>query len=246
MAFCTKCGKQIPDGTVCDCQATPVTPVAPVAPSVTPAFGNTQQTVSFFKTMIDTIIGIFKAPTTGAEEYIEKGNFGIALILFGLQAFFMAIYGVVANIRYAYAYSDAYLYGYVETSDVVVSCLKAGVLAVILTAAMGAAFAGLLWVANIICKTEMKFTQMLCAASLRCFFVVVFGLIAIVATLIQPYGGSDVLSYVNVLSYAFVVSALPRKNEMAKKFLPILSIAAIFVVLLISILIRSKVSGLFF
>lgn len=242
MAFCTKCGKQIPDGTVCDCQATPVAPVTPVAPAVTPAFGNTQQTVSFFKTMIDTIIGIFKAPTTGAEEYIEKGNFGIALILFGLQAFFMAIYGVVANIRYAYAYS----YGYVEASDVVVSCLKAGVLAVILTAAMGAAFAGLLWVANIICKTEMKFTQMLCAASLRCFFVVVFGLIAIVATLIQPYGGSDVLSYVNVLSYAFVVSALPRKNEMAKKFLPILSIAAIFVVLLISILIRSKVSGLFF
>lgn len=98
MAFCTKCGRQLQDGEVCNCQAaTPVTPVTPVAPAAPAAPAQPGAAAKIFGEIWNTIIGLVKTPADTAVSSTQKASFPVAGIIIGLVALVKALFDMFST-----------------------------------------------------------------------------------------------------------------------------------------------------
>lgn len=90
MAFCTKCGRQLQDGEVCNCQQQPT-----MAPQQT---AQAQQVAAVkaagsnaFAEIMDLIKGIFTQPAECVASYVSKASVVMIAILIGAQAIMNAL-----------------------------------------------------------------------------------------------------------------------------------------------------------
>lgn len=125
MAFCTKCGRQLQDGEVCNCQqtATPVTPINPAPqagqsqaaftqPAGQPQAGFTQaagqpQTAAapaqpnpaanIFKEIMQTALGLLKTPVETTASATQKASFPVAGVIIAIVALVEGLFDMFSS-----------------------------------------------------------------------------------------------------------------------------------------------------
>ena len=107
--FCTKCGKELKEGEVCDCSTTEEVS--------TPSTVNGDAIVNTCKNVWNTIINVFKRPATTIKEEVESKENNKSIILLVLLAVSFAFYlmaiisGMVSGVEEAansfWSYADA-------------------------------------------------------------------------------------------------------------------------------------------
>lgn len=96
MAFCKYCGTQIDEGAVCTCQqaqatANSVQPTETAQPSAAPVQIDKEKIANFSQGLLSHVLGIFKAPVTGAREFVKSGSLAASGIIILLQALLTAL-----------------------------------------------------------------------------------------------------------------------------------------------------------
>lgn len=145
MAFCTKCGRQLQDGEVCNCQSATATPVAPVTPAApTPAISSAQPSAAagFFKDIVSLIVGLIKTPADTAVSSTQKASFPVSGIIILCVSVITALFTLFGQLV---AYADSIFkpkYGidFLENLLVViVAAVVAGALYMLLANVLGGA-----------------------------------------------------------------------------------------------------------
>ncbi len=184
MGFCTKCGRQLNDGEVCNCQSQTTTPVQPVQPQAAQpqaASINTAQAGAFFGKVWSVIKGVITKPVETISSYVNSANVAIACVLIGCNALaaFLVRWFRLLKVNSAKSSSDvlnnmslddilSYASGSSRSSklsagymfkhmffDALEVCLIAAVVAVVI-----------MLFANVLAKVKMSYVKALCITSL--------------------------------------------------------------------------------
>lgn len=86
MGFCTKCGKQIPDGTICSCQQAPQFQQAPQYQQVAMPTQPMKAGVNPFVEYFNVLKGLFVSPAETVSGFATKANVVLISILIGATA----------------------------------------------------------------------------------------------------------------------------------------------------------------
>lgn len=73
MSFCPKCGRQLSDGEVCNCQAQNTQQVQPDAQTQSTQQAP-KQTLPMVKELTDLLSGIFKKPADAVKKYVSNAQ----------------------------------------------------------------------------------------------------------------------------------------------------------------------------
>ena len=145
--FCTKCGKKLEEGKVCDCEKT-------TSESIKTAVANNNMVNDY----IEVLKGMFTKPLDTMTDYAKKSKFNLGLIMivlnalvFGLFIYLFAKEGI--NSAYAIIYGSSPLFGSV-TKNVEIP-IKVFFIISLLMAIFHFCFGGLLhFISATILKTE--------------------------------------------------------------------------------------------
>lgn len=248
--FCTKCGRQLSEGEVCNCTAatTPVTPVEPQPQfnaqqaqfNAQPQFNaqqaqfngqfNAQQNAAnetmnkAVKESTTSFLGLIKNPGENLKSYVAQGNWILALVMIALQAVIVTICSVAIEAKFAIALNSDY-YKVVEFGDFVKAIFGTFVFSVIFSAAL----AGLLTLVNLIAKNKGNFFNALAAVSLKALATILFAFLAIIFAFINPVISGVLLVLTHIGGAVFVSNAMPTDSDMAKRWMPVLVWGAYFI-----------------
>ena len=90
MSFCPKCGRQLSDGEVCNCQAQNTQQVQPDAQTQSTQQAP-KQTLPMVKELTDLLSGIFKKPADAVKKYVSNASMEAPAILILVLAFISAL-----------------------------------------------------------------------------------------------------------------------------------------------------------
>ena len=90
MSFCPKCGRQLSDGEVCNCQAQNTQQVQPDAQTQSTQQAP-RQTWPMVKELTDLLSGIFKKPADAVKKYVSNASMEAPAILILVLAFISAL-----------------------------------------------------------------------------------------------------------------------------------------------------------
>lgn len=226
MAFCTKCGRQLQDGEVCNCQQTttqqaqPIQPqqAAPAAPAQPNAAGEA------FKGVFSLAKGLLKTPSETTASAVQKPNPIVSCIIIGIVALVKGLFDMFsAMVSNAQSGSSSLgdlgsLFGYVSSKPNYFLIFLASFLIVIGVAAVSALVYMLL--SNVLGGCKLTYVQGLEIAAMTVIFVAVSSPVAFIIGAI-PVGFFGALAgwittFVSVLGtvYAFlaVKSVVVKQN----------------------------------
>lgn len=271
--FCTKCGRPLEEGAICNCETTQNAQVAAqttqeVAP--TPAQQTTQQTTQqatqqapqqtvakvngfdfnlYFKTVLDTFVGITKKPVTAGIDFIAKADLSIALFFIALQAIFTGLFSMVVCSKIGAAISTlgsltSLVSGSSSKDNDVLDLIKMPyfkgfILTVLISIILTGILALVLFGANKVLKNIVTINQMVAAASLRSVFAVFTSLFAIIIFFINPTIGVLFFFAGNLVGVILIVMTLP-KNAATENLVPIVMGVAFVIFMIVSLFIMSK------
>jgi hypothetical protein len=252
MGFCTKCGRQLADGEVCNCQSQAINPQQTInqqpqqayvpQPQAAPAGPNPVNEI------VDLFKGVFTAPAETTAAFAAKANIVMIAILLGGQAIVNMLVKLfnmlIANSKAKSASSldDIYdlINSYVSTKKAVYSTgdiflyMFKEVLLVVVAAAVGALVIWLL--VNAFDKANTTFLNALAAYSITCVLGIPAKLISWVVGL-TSVGFLDELStcvsvFSTVVGYVLVVlgvKAIAKREKSLPLILGITYVAINFV-----------------
>ena len=254
--FCTRCGRPLEEGEVCNCgqevaQAAAQQQVAPqpevaqqqAAPQFqqqaqqqgyaqnSQQFQQTQQAVTgFLGKMFGSFLNIIKHPVTGGRDVILAGEVAVGIALMVLQGILTAIFAAIGANK---AFGDMVgVVSYLSSDDVKIPYVKIIFLTLILSVILSFVLALLLFLGNLIMKNTVSFGQMVAAASLRSSVVIITNILAIIVCLINPVGGMLVFAIGNIWGFFVILQATPIANETMRNKLPLVMILVYFVFML--------------
>lgn len=119
--FCTKCGKQLEEGQVCDCQSS-------VIPSQTVSVTNTSSKIDVKESLMDCVNvfkKVFTKPVEAIKEFVCDNKFIAGIIMIVVAAISAGIYKI-ATLKNMYSSSNANSFNLGDFSDLLSSALTGG------------------------------------------------------------------------------------------------------------------------
>lgn len=184
MAFCKYCGTQLEDGAVCSCRqqtAADASPVAGEAPQGAPVNIqiDTAKLAGLSQNFLSTVISIFKAPVTGAYEFVKNGSLVTGGLIIFIQSFltaliFTAIGGKINNL--------------IPLNISIISIGKVFFLSLLISLAVGVGYAGILTLTDkFIFKGSSDFRSMTCVSAVNSLIAMPFTVIALILALLLSF-----------------------------------------------------------
>ena len=213
--FCTKCGRPLAEGEICNCQSqsapqpqpqqTTTPPPQPMAPP------KENIVKKGFQNVWEALKTLFKNPAGAAAVLAKEENWPVAIILSGVQALFMGFLMLAYNIKHTIFNSGFSLF---------FNFLSAFIIALVLSAIlMGVSFG-----MGKALKGTFSFRKSLSLMGIRSFCLLPFTLLGLVLGLIHATPVTIVLFLGELLAILLLFIALPDSFQ--------LSVNRAFVVLL--------------
>ncbi|WP_075721679.1 hypothetical protein [Roseburia sp. 499] len=255
--FCTRCGKPLEEGEVCNCgqevtaqQAAPQQQTAPQQQAAPQAgympneqqFQQTQQAVTgFLSKMFGAFINVIKHPVTAGRNMILTADWGVSIALIVLQGIFTAIFGAVAG-KTAVGFLGGFssLFGEIK---IPYAKIIFGTLAI--SVALSFVLALLLMIGNMIIKNTLGYKEMLGAVASRSCVIVITTIIAIIVFLIHTQTGVIVWGVGNIWGFFIILQAMPLADEKMRDKLPTVMILVYLIFMLLTSLCVYKGSSLY-
>ena len=157
MKFCTKCGRQLEDGEVCNCQQEQNTEAAAADAAAQPQASKPiitkEQATEISKGMLAYAKDFFKNPVAASEAVVGEHSLVTVAGLVVVNAVLEVLYTIIHLIVYAVKYNRSYGVG---------DWLKSIFCDIVWWIAIPAAFAGLIWVCGkFVEKQEVNFKKAL-------------------------------------------------------------------------------------
>lgn len=261
--FCTRCGKPLEEGEVCNCgqevtaqQAAPQQQTAPQQQAAPQAgympneqqFQQTQQAVTgFLSKMFGAFINVIKHPVTAGRNMILTADWGVSIALIVLQGILTAIFGAVAGKQAITLVSDLSGLGSFGSllGDIKLPYAKIifGTLAI--SVALSFALALLLMLGNMIIKNTLGYKEMLGAVASRSCVIVITTIIAIIVFLIHMQTGIIIWGIGNIWGFFLILQAMPLADEKMRDKLPTVMILVYLIFMLLTSLCVYKGSSLY-
>lgn len=258
--FCTKCGKPLEEGEVCNCtqaaapQQEAAQTAAPQQQTSQPTgyvpneqqFQQTQQAVTgFLSKMFGAFLNVIKHPVTAGRDMILAADWGVSIALIVLQGIFTAVFGAVAG-KEVSGLSSLFLGSFSSFfGDLEVPYAKIifGTLAI--SVVLSFVLALLLMLGNMIIKNTLGYKEMLGAVASRSCVIVITTIIAIIVFLINAQAGILLWSVGNIWGFFLILQSMPLVNEKMRDKLPTVMILVYLVFLLITAFSMDKGSALY-
>lgn len=255
--FCTRCGKPLEEGEVCNCgqevtaqQAAPQQQTAPQQQAAPQAgympneqqFQQTQQAVTgFLSKMFGAFINVIKHPVTAGRNMILTADWGVSIALIVLQGIFTAIFGAVAG-KTAVGFLGGFssLFGEIK---IPYAKIIFGTLAI--SVALSFVLALLLMLGNMIVKNTLGYKEMLGAVASRSCVIVITTIIAIIVFLIHTQTGVIVWGVGNIWGFFIILQAMPLADEKMRDKLPTVMILVYLIFMLVTAFCVEKGSSLY-
>ena len=265
--FCTKCGKPLADGEVCNCQGAapqidPAQQAAPQQQSAAPQQQYQQVPPQQYQQQYQQVPPQQyqqqyqqMAPQQSAASDYFKQFFNTALNVwkkpvtagkeyvmsgkFTLAIGYLLVQAVLAVILGMVFEARSSLANLAEIagSSVGVTYVKVFFGTLFLSAIFSIMLAGLLLGFNLIAKNNMTFKNALCLASVRSIVIAPAMVVALIIILINPLWGGVFSLIINIWGFIAIVKALPVVSEQSDNLLVHLITAAILIFVIIALII---------
>ena len=246
--FCTKCGRPLADGEVCNCQATPqinpgqVAPMPQAAPAPAPQgqpqmapqgqpYMQQKAPSQFDAVMKDTLaafVDIMKAPVTKGQELVKGEKFIVSVIYIVLQALLSTIFAMVATVKFMGDYADGGMYAKIFFGTFFGSVLFSAMLF------------GVVMAANAICKNPISVKSALCVVGNRSIVLCPVILLSAILVLIAPSWGICLFFLASLWGFIVLIKSNPIANPQSEDLLTHIFAAGIFIFVVIALVIISK------
>ena len=211
--FCTKCGKALEEGQVCDCQAN-----QPVAASSTSSVDVSKYVNSY----LEVLKGIFTKPVDTIKKFVTESNFVLGIIalvikciISGIFVYFLAkeALGAVLEVMGA---GD----GFASMISDDIPFMKVFIYGFLFVAVWHLVIAGMVFlIANVIMKDKISFKDSLILVAIPSVFTTVTTLVALVTLYISSTVMFIVLALATVFYLVYLAQGLRAKTEIdANKF----------------------------
>lgn len=244
-SFCTKCGRKLEDGEVCNCQSGAVNNSIPQpqqfdAQSVTPA--QPSAVGVYLKRLYNSYVAIFRAPVTAGKAFVASCDYKLAIGFIVLQAIIVAIYGLCFELKIGIMLNKLMSYANSKVSMPYGSVIFG---TLFFSAAFSFALAGILLAANMIFKNSTNYKAMLCSTALRSVVILPVAVVAMIVTFINPFAGMIVFFSANIWGVILITMTMPVANEKVANLTSLALFIAFFVFMAVCMYIMYKVSGMY-
>lgn len=184
MAFCKYCGTQLEEGTVCSCRQsqTAAEPApAEAAPQGAPVNIqiDTAKLAGISQSFLSTVIGIFKAPVTGAYEFVKSGTLVTGGLIIFIQSLLTALIFTAISGK---------INGLIPMGTIL-STGKVFFLSLLISLAAAIGYAGLLTLTDkFIFKGNSDFRGMTCVSAVNSLIATPFIAVALILALVLSFG----------------------------------------------------------
>ena len=241
--FCTKCGRPLADGEVCNCQATPqINPgqVAPMPQAAPAPQGQPQMAPQgqpymqqkapsqFDAVMKDTLaafVDIMKAPVTKGQELVKGEKFIVSVIYIVLQALLSTIFATLATVKFMGDGAEATTYVKVFFGTFFGSVLFSAMLF------------GVVMAANAICKNPISVKSALCVVGNRSIVLCPVILLSVILVLIASSWGIGLFFLASLWGFIVLIKSNPIANPQSEDLLTHIFAAGIFIFVVIAMVI---------
>jgi hypothetical protein len=263
-SFCTRCGRPLSEGEVCNCAAEQnvqrnesaqdnlnaqvnesenVQSDSNVVSASAPAAPRKQ---GYFKSVAKTFDAISRKPVVAGREFVEKGNAGIALFFILLQGLFVGLFAVVLSSRIAKVISTVAdllsYYGIGKTSTITrmkMPYLKDFIFTVVVSIILTLVLALLLTIANFIIRNKVSYKQMLCSVALRSIYIIYITIVSIVLLYVNIDAGLLCFYAANIIGIIIIVMTMPVESDNVNR-VPLTMFFVFAAFLIISLLVMSR------
>lgn len=206
--FCTKCGRQLADGEVCNCQAGEQAQAAKPVISM-------EQATEISKGALDFVKGFFKDPVAASESVVGAHSVVTVAVLVLANLFMSVLYTVVYRIMSVIKYKSKFDF---------LGLLKSILENVVWWVAIPAALAGIIWLcAKFIEKSETDFKTALSVCAVPAIPMLMFAVIDFLRIILSHSFFYVVFRFIEtgIGGMMFVLTAVAVKKAIGKsdKFL---------------------------
>lgn len=260
--FCTRCGRPLAEGEICNCQATanaqnqlnnPMegqqeaqqNQQAPqYQQQAQQSYQQTQQAVSSHMTKtIGTFLNMIKRPITTGRQLVASNETGVAITFIVIQALLSGFFALAVMSKIG---------GTIETlvSSLVGEYLDAGIkfpyarifiLTALTSAVLSLLLALLLLVGNMIIKNAVTYVQMLNCVAVRSAWLSLLTLVALIVYVLNPVAGICTYVLEGIWGIIAILLVLPKENEHMDDKVSLILLVIMFAFCLVTVFVMIKI-----
>lgn len=227
--FCTKCGKQLQDGEVCDCQNN----------STSISAFNENSIWLEFKYLITNF---WKNPISIGQDFVYKQNLVLALLFIAFQGIFSSIVGIII---------DGKIIGMIESAvgsitsmfstsvDINRPYLMVFIMTFLISVAFSFLLSVLMYAAYKVINIDVNFKTSIMQVSLRSFVICIFSVVSILFSFISIKTALFIFFISGVASIILITIFMAKQMDCKLNYYAITVAILIFVALKIFIMVKS-------
>lgn len=224
--FCTYCGKQLEEGTTCDCpqsQAAAQAQSAPQQAAPQPTYAAPNPAAQAIGNGFKSLLTIVNKPMETMQNFLRGENFIVALILVGAQALIAGFFSL------------ALLSDFIDGA-------KAFFLTLLFSLVLSAVLYGSLFLFTLIFKGKIDAKTLLCVVSIRSVIVIPFMVLGLLLGLASPGLGMSLFVICEIFAMFYLYQAMKISANLPDSKVMFIIPIAIVIVLIVYALIMQGVA----
>lgn len=262
--FCTKCGRPLQEGEVCNCQDQMNNAASQMeqmvgqqqpfnqeqtfnqGPQFQQGYTTMKQPSSanlYFKNLLDTFINVLKTGADAGVKMTQSGDIKIAGGFIVIQAILAALFGIIVQGKVVNYVKE--VLSYFSSYDIKMPIAKAFIGTMVLSVVFSLILAVLIFGLNQMFKNTIDFRQSLATAATRSVVVAPVMIMAMLVTVFNVPAGLFIFFIANLWGMFMIEACTPTFDKRTRDLMPLISFIIAIIFAVVAIFIMTKAYGIY-